>query len=39
MDGLWDWTVWNPNYSAGSARHGTTDSVQEAMQAAEQAAR
>jgi hypothetical protein len=38
MNGSWDWTVWNPAYSAVSVRQGVSNSVQEAMRAAEQAA-
>jgi hypothetical protein len=37
MNGSWDWTVWNPAYPAVSVRQGVTNSVQEAMRAAEQA--
>jgi hypothetical protein len=38
MNGSWDWTVWNPAYPAVSVRQGVSNSVQEAMRAAEQAA-
>ncbi len=33
----WDWSVWRPEEPAGRARHGTADTVQEAMRAAEEA--
>jgi hypothetical protein len=36
-DGTWTWTVWRPGDPPRLARYGTSDTVQGAMQRAEQA--
>jgi hypothetical protein len=39
LSGGWDWTIWRPGDLAGTALRRPARTVQDAMQAAEQAAR
>ena len=38
LGGSWDWAVWHPGGPSSPAQHSVATPIQEAMQAAEQAA-
>ncbi len=37
LNHAWDWSVWRPDEQVEKARHGVSDTIQDAMRSAEEA--